>query len=938
MESTLRPGGSGRVPGPRVSRMRRLALASVLVASCGSSDPAGSAAPPAGARAPLALSAAWTYGDALCGAASTDGALYVAAEGASIAVLDGTSLAAGDAQPRVVARAPTVAAPYALACDPPYVFVAGGTAGLWCVTIADGDVVGTVDGAWRDEVRIAGAAGAACLDVTSLAGHPSGPLVVAVTCARPGFGTSELVVADRDAPHALRARIALVPDPAAPGAKAFAVAADPADPRAVYVAMGTAGIWRVDLTDLSRPVVVPGPVFDRPDDRLAGEPAAARDVACVRAGERSLLFAAIERGGLAQIDVTDAARFGPALETTRAALACGSGCGPAGVPYGFRVSAVGRADGRVFVALATNGTPAERLESGPFSALGRWEFDLELALADVAPAGCNPRTFLLRGEPEARTVSVVGAECRKSSARSVDVVPRAGGLVVFEQRFDGARGSALPASAWTSANVHLPAEAAPYAGAGLAGVDGTSSSVDPGFLYFGADGISLRPSGVSRFDTARDVVEIVSGTSALCPSGATQFCNTAETAILPPNPWTNGITGGACWTAAIDPGREWFAAGKSRVSSQCAADPCAWTDAWCADPWREEGDAPSDDDRPPGWEVVRLDTAASAAGGAALDVKFWSIASPADAFGRRGRNYFGSATSTDASGSARLLHLFRGVVREGYLVCSADEVVQLALGTCGDARGRGQRVQPSWMHALTTHYELEPGDDPANALTWRGETFALDVGGARRSYLAIATGWVVPTARARWSEHANRASLLVYDVTGVDAQHAPRLARILLGPRTTPGDAVAVRGATLGGRTWLFAGDLAGAVHAFDVSAANLVDALPDDPTDPATALEPSASWYGPLDAYDGKSSNVTDLELDLDTDPARPVLVLANARRGLAVIEVDVAEGSIALREAERSPIDTPGVASGLVPIRKDGATWFAVGDARCGVRVYRR
>lgn len=916
-----------------------LVSGSVFVAACGSSDSDSSATPPAADPTPLALSSTLTYGDSLCGGASADGALYVAAEGASLAVLDGATLVAGNTL--VVARAPITAAPYSLVCDLPYVFVAGGTGGLWRVTIDGGAGVGTIGGAWPEEVRILDAGEAACLDVELLTNHTSGSLVAAVTSARPGFGTSELIVVDRDAPHALRARVPLIPDTDAPNAKAYALAADPTDPDLVYVAMGSAGIWRVDLSDLAQPVVVAGPVFDVPTEMLGNEPAQARDVACVRAGDTTILFAAIELGGLAEIEVSNANPFGPSMATARARIECSSNCTLSGVPYAFRVSAVGHTDGSVLAMLATNSVPSESLEGGPYSCLGRWSFDLGLDGPLLAPGGCGPQMILLRGEPTtprgagAPFVSIVGSACRGANTRSIDVLARGEGLVLFEQRFDGARALTLDESVWTAPLVDLNSGATPYRGTGLALIDGTASAVDEGFLYCGIDGISLRPAGMPRFDPELGTIAIVSDTTALCPTGSTQFCNSPEVAVVPPSPWTNGLAGGARWFDSADPGREWFAAGESRVTRQCAPDPCAWTDDWCSDPWLEEGDAPWSDDRPPGWEIVRLDTNAAIAGGAAMDMRYWSIASPTDAFGREGRNYLSSAID---EANPKLLHLFRGSIRQGYLVCSAEEVVDLALGPCGQARGRGQRIEPSWMHALVTHFELDPESNPATALTFRGEPFSLDVGGTRRAYIAIATGWIVPTPSAPWAEHSNRASVVIYDVTDVDAQNPPFLARLALGPRTPFGNTVAVRVAEVDGKTWLFAGDLGGAVHAFDVSAEVLVDGAPDVPTNPATAIEPSASWYAPPDAYDGDPANVTDVEIDFETNPAQPVVVVANARRGVAVLDVVTVGESIALIEAVGSPIDTPGVASGLIPIEKDGARWFGVGDARCGVRIYRR
>jgi hypothetical protein len=916
------------------------------LAGCGgSADPDVPTVPPSTGPSALVESASAPFGDALCGAASRDGALYVAGEGAALTVLDGRSLSAAGGPPLVLGRAPITPAPQSLLCDPPYVFVAGGTAGLWRVTIDGG---ADVDGAWPEEARILESTGALCLDVASLDEHPAGPLVAAVMSARVGFGASEVVVVDRDPPHALRSRVSLVPSSGAPGAKAFALVGDPIDSNRAYVAMGSAGVWRVDFADLEHPQVVRGPRFDRSEEFLGGEPAAAVDIDCVRAGERAILFAAIERGGLAQVDVSRSMPFTIYTPTTRPLLQCIDGGGPGRVPFGFRVSALGRADGKFLVALATNDESAESLQNGPYSCFGRWVFDLTLPGPPDLPAGCTPHTFLLRGEVPAsagadvEVAHTIGAVGGARKARSIHMVPRDDGVLVFEDRFDGASAFPLPAASWTEQFVPFPPRPPAYAGVGLGFVDGRSSGIEPGLLYFGIDGISAKHAGLPRFDTESERIETVSGTTGLCPDPGVQYCNSPESIVIPPTPWSNGIAGGACWTDASDPGREWFASGKTRITRQCPTDPCTWTEDWCSDPWFEEGNPPDGDERPPGWEIVSFASAGAVAGAAAMDLRFWSIASPPDEAGRTGRNYLGSAEGALRDDGTRLLHLFRGSVPDGYLVCSATDVVQRALGSCTPAtRGRGQRIEPAWLHVLRTHFEIGPTDSAEAALTWRGEEFSLDVGGSRRNFIAVAAGWIVPVAGAPWSQHANRGSIVVYDITHVDAGQPPVLARILLAPRGVQANLVAVRAAVLGERTWLFAGDLGGGAHAFDVSADMLVDGAPADPTDPETAVEPANSWYVQPDAYDGQRANVTDLELDVDTDPAHPVVLLGNARRGITILDIERTPGarpSVELREADYSPIDTPGIVSGLVPFRRDGVTWVAVGDARCGIRLYRR
>src|SRR5262245_24462205 len=206
-----------------------------------------------------------------------------------------------------------------------------------------------------------------------------------------------------------------------------------------------------------------------------------------------------------------------------------------------------------------------------------------------------------------------------------------------------------------------------HANPGLASTDGVASLLDPSLAYLGRDAISVAHAGFPRVDVAQGTVAIVSGTAALCgdPGTPPLFCNAHEDAINVPTPWIGGLVGSAQWLDPRDPGREWFAAGKARVSRQCALAPCGWSDQWCAPLWLEEGDAPSGDERPPGWEIVRLATTPPNASAADLDLRFWSIASPVDALGNAGRNYLGALADPRAeSGIAggELLHLFRGAI------------------------------------------------------------------------------------------------------------------------------------------------------------------------------------------------------------------------------------------------------------------------------------
>lgn len=866
---------------------------------------------------PLVERAAFPYSDALALALDRDGGVAFVAEGASIAIVDVDPLPAC-----VVARVPIDACPAALLADGAQLFVAGGTRGLSTLATCAQLGAGCTGCATYTRRLVDDAGESACVDVARISGHPQGELVAALYAAR---GASELRIYDRAAPHSLRSVCSLAVDSTSIAA---ALATDPLDPFHVYVSLGAAGLGRVDLSNLASPTLAAGPRFDDPAELVYGESAVARDLALVRAGGATWLYAALERAGLAEMRLpADPSQWGPSSCTWRGAP---SGCAGNPTSYAYRVAALADGTGRVLVALATHPKPAREAEGGPYSPLGTWDFRLGLGNVPApAPSGCEPRLVLFARD--ANGCAPTSGACATPllgpcEIASVDVQVAWRGLALkrsgahwrlFAQHWNGLSLVDLGVDPFATPTF---ATLASYAGRGVAAIDGAISTVDPAITYVGTDAAGAPQAGLLALSDDDASFAIVPDTDGLCSAPSIDFCDGGSTPRAP-DPWSNGLFGAAHWVDAFDPTREWFVAGKGTLFEQCPSDPCSWSDAWCTPIWRRPPPLPV-----PGWQIASFAPGAQPRDAAHMELRWWQLASPPDAHGRRGRNYM--ASEIDERPDRRLLHLFRGGLKHGYVVCDASEVEHAARTACASGNGRGQWIAPTWMHALPTHFEYADSEPQSAALTWRGDVFELQVGAQRRRVLALACGYVSnQSASGAWTAFADRALVVLYDVTDVGPTQPPTLLRLALSAPGTHDNAIAARAATLGGRTWLFVAGLAGSLDVFDVSADVLYPGVPA-PTDPSTALSPVGSgWRAPPSAYDGFPDNIVDLELDGSR------AYLAHTRRGVSVIEVS---SPLAPREVRGSPIDTPGLAEGITVRRVGGHTTLLVGDARGGVRLF--
>lgn len=903
------------------STFRSLVLASLaLVSACGggsggSTDGGASGPPPAPLADTLAV---LPLADPLSSAVDVARGLTFVSEGGSLAV----RRIAGDGTQTLVERWDIDVCAIALEPAGERLFVAGGSLGLFALDLCPG--LGTdAPGSCSPPLEPVDDAGdAVCTDLAVLRGHPQGDLLLA-SYAR--HGGSELRAYDLSPPHALRA---VVPFEAQEN-QALAVAVDATRPTYAWVALGSAGLARVDLADLGLPVVGKGPRFDAEDQKALGKAARACDLAI--AG--GFLYAAVDRGGLVEVGLD--APWSPQMPTWYQPL----DCGPGTKTHAYRVSALVD-DGRVLVAVATQAMTGQAFEGAPYSVLGSWDHKLAPGHVDEGPESpaptCTPRLHLFARGPGDSCLatgleSVSPGPCPVAvlsqgveAWRSLQLVSTPAGVRAFECHTNTFQVVSLgpdPFEAPVERELLSTAQER-----SIAAIDGLVSRVDPDLVYLSGDTMGLPWLGIPRVGAGGTELAEIPGTTALCalPGPPPTWCNSANVAEDAPNPFVAGLLDGAQWIDAADPSREWFVVGKPRVFEQCSTA-CGWSDQWCSPLWASQTGG---EGARPGWQVARMRPASSDAGG--LELSWWQIDSPPDATGDRGRNYL-SAT-LDPRPGAPWLHLVRSGVRAGYLVCARAEVEQAALATCPTANGRGQLLTGIAMHALDAHPELGSSGTCADAalqeLALRCEVFAVEAGAGTRWVAAISAGYVAdPCAGEDWRPWFGAAKVVFYDVTDVDAATPPLPLRLALGPAGAPGNAFVVRVGTVAGRTYAFVGDFGGRLLVYDVSGDALFGS--QEAFDPSAALAPVAQLDLPPGAFDGLPENVIDLVLDL------PYAYLATGRRGLTVVDVG---DPLEPREVDGSPFDTAGILSGLALRDAGGATTLVGGDGRGGLRVLGR
>jgi hypothetical protein len=888
--------------------------------SCGSGS-GGSASQ--GQSQPLVQTkATFPYGDVLCAGLSPDHRLAFVSEGASLAVLDVSSSALSDAV-CLKTRLPLDVSCFAILPVDERVFLAAGKLGLYALTTCAhlGDTCSAGCPAYPLEA-IDAVPGKVCIALAIAHGSAAGDLLLALYSAK---DDSELRVYDLADPHLVRA---IVPVQGGPATQAFALAVDPTDPNHAYAALGRGGLVRISLQDLAHVAVDQGPIFAQPDQVWYGDPASARDLSI--AG--GFLYAAIDKGGLAEIDL--AAPWSGDMPYDYQTL----GCGPNTAAFAYRVSTVTDDTGRILIGVGTHEGSGQDMDGGPFSLVGAWSFDLVVGNVPDAPPGspigCDPRLFLFTRTPGG---SGGGAACSAPTPclvatldgfptewRSLALRRQGSHYQACECRRQEFRVMDLGTNPFSASDVAY-VEVGVSMSIGLGTINGAVSSLNPDVLFLGNDPLGTLFAGVPRVDAGETTIDVVPNTNGLCasPVPGTVYCDTRSAVVGTPNPYLGGLFCSAHWIDTADSAREWIVGGIVGVWDQCVP-PCAYSDQWCESIWKSPAVVPPR----PGWTVVSVHP--NITNGSAWQFQWWQLLSPANDDGNAGRNYIGSAI--DARPGSTLLHLTRACIREGYIVCDGADLATVADGLCTSANGRGQEIAAHWMHLMPTHFEFAPGskgcDEAVNfALTMSCHVFPVTVGGVQRWVAAIAAGYPCnPCAEAAWTPYYQRAMVVLYDVTDVDEQTPPTLLRLAFGPEGTQGNAMAVRTATIAGRTYALVADLGGRLLVFDVSGDVLFPA-PANPSQPSTALGTLSSWTCPLSAFDGYREDAIDVEVEL------PHAYLATGRRGVTVL--DVGTNILQPHEIGASPILTPGLAEGVVLRKVDGQSTLIVGDARAGLRL---
>jgi hypothetical protein len=905
-----------------------LGFAAVLSA-CGSNSGSGSTqSGSAGGLAGLTqLKAVHPYGDPMCMALSPNQKLAFVSEGASLAVLDIGSSTPGSAV-CLKTRLPVDVSCFALVPAAQSVFLCGGKLGLFELATCTGlgDSCATQCASYP-LVPIDRVDDKLCIAAAVVHSHSAGGLIVALYSAQ---DASELRMYDLAPPHALRAVAGVQGGSSSQG---LALAFDPLDPNRLYAALGSGGLVRVDIGDMDHIVVEQGPIFDQPDQVLYGKPARAFDLAL--AG--GFLYAAIDKGGLVEIDLAEP--WAQDMVYDSQVL----GCGPQSAAYAYRVAALADGTGRVLIAVGTHQSPAQEIDGGPYSLVGAWDFALGIGNVPAAqpgdPHGCDPALFLFEHRATAPGADT-GAGCAPSvlcpiaflsasseSWRSMALRRQGADFQLCECRRNGFRLMDLGPDPFSSATLSYSLLGS-HSSTGIAPVAGVASLLDPDLLYLTDDSAGSDFAGMAKVSADESAIGIVPNTNGLCTQSPNEaeYCDSPEPAVDVPTPYKNGFFCSAHWIDPSDSEREWFVAGEGAIYEQCTP-PCEYSDQGCQSSWK----APQTAEPPrPGWKVVSF--LPGVGDGARWQLRWWQIPSPLEVGQNSGRNYLGS--SNDPRPDSALVHLTRSGTINGYLVCDRNEIMASAQAQCSVNNGRGQLLDVHFLHVLPTHLEFAGPNNggcipPAGlSLTLSCTVFPVNAGGTTHWVAGLTAGYAAnPCASGDWQPYYQRAMVVFYDVTDVDANTPPTLLRLAFGPAGTQGNAFAMTVQEVDGRTCAYVADVGGRLLVFDVSG-DVLYPVPSNPEQPATGLAPSAVWTCPVNTYDGFRDNVLDVAI------VPPHAYLATGRRGLTIL--DVASNPHEPHEIEASPILTPGLALGLILRQTDASTTLVVGDSRGGLRLY--
>ncbi|MBI5364459.1 MAG: hypothetical protein HZA53_14875 [Planctomycetes bacterium] len=549
---------------------------------------------------------------------------FVAA-GAGISVLDVETIQNG-VVPAILDRVEIPdCAPEAMVYHQPkpdthYLYVAGGTLGLWRVQfcpalfgatpLACEPTYYTSPSATR-AVRMAIAdenfKRKRCVDLCIVPDNVAAgaPLLFALFASRAdsGIGASELHAFLLDAnggyaPYGPSTPLEFTaPAENHPAAAATAITADPGDPNFVYVAPGKGGILRVDISTAAFQATK----VSRPECALSSCPdgEAIRDLAVVRtATQGSFLYAAAEYAGLLEYRIPAVTL--PAPDPSHPSMWTAQTL--TGVNrYAERVAACTSGGDYIYVAVGSQSgsaiesdTPAPHRNRGHWNGLCiDWFRHDSNSLGGVAGAdqvvllghdGANPSLPAYVVDQHAHAKWWGSLLLRRRSPSSYRLYEcTSNGATVGRQLdiTDGNHPPGIAQESWTTSGTHLDFAAAVG--------DGLVSLVNPNLVFFGPDG----PASPANTEGFAFVIEPTAGGEDLRPVlGTDRLCASAPSASAPcgeaPNPYTIGLLQSAQWVDPFVPTREWFFSGDDLLEkwqSSCQA-PASACDNPCEVLWR----------------------------------------------------------------------------------------------------------------------------------------------------------------------------------------------------------------------------------------------------------------------------------------------------------------------------------------------------------------
>jgi hypothetical protein len=925
------------------------------------------------------------------------------AEGAAITILDLTSLSGTPLEPAVIDRVPLEnASPRALRyfehplSHEKFLFVAGGTMGLWRVSLCP--AVMAVPPATPTECTCTGSGcdpydriqidlvedqasfqRKRCIDVTIVEGNQSSgnvPILCALFSARAStpmpFGPTEMrtyllnqngTIAPYQAPVYLGTALGL-----APKAVGNSIVSDPGNPNAVYVSMGIAWLYKVDLStttlSASQHGMVPSGCPLSPC--TSGEQM--RDLAIVKTTlHGSVLYAALDYGRILEY------QLGASTTTTAFTV---SQPDPTG-KYPSRIQAIPQGE-KVLIALGLHRDPGTLADTSHIQTTGGWTgYGQSPGLPDPnnAPIGAGDSAtikeirFYTRDLSLAPTLVPIGT--RPFGGASW------GSLVLRELSQTKFRSYVSPLlmaydveDPFGGSPVIISASVFTYEGDGLSTTDGTISVLNPQFTYFGVDG-----SSQAMFATENGDFQPVMH-AALCddfPGPGVPACIGDKI----PNPFLYGSVQAVANWPDSDGQNEWFVSGgpmwrRVTTAENCTEvvnDLCTPTDpCGSAGPyWWRKHEEQIDDDMVPnvGWLLVKMVTGnimGNPPSAATSGMHWWQLYSPATTGEKaEGHDYLNSQADprtvlVGGVSQPRFIHCIRTGSNRGLKIFQTADIIASTAPTCGGTSpGHGEVVQTPPVLECETHVEIEtlegckirvpmPNGEfstrPRSLFNNKSDVFQVTApDGTHRWIIAVTQGWVASAPglsqpdTCHWDDYFGRAMVAFYDITApVPAPWPPAptpgpLPPIRVGLSTNQGHAWAVKAKTYpSGDTYAIVADFAGKLLVFKVNFADLFDPT-KSPYHASDALLPQAIYRFPGDPSDSLAANCIDLELDGD------LLYCALGRAGLGIVDVSLPEDPVLVYL-----IDTPGLVEGLARRTINGKDQLVVGDTRCGMRLYGR